>query len=156
MTQHSYNFHYRQWFYNFFINLYPCVEDRGSSPVNHIFTSNNSNMPDSTKNFLVFQIILKITARIPYECNVLLRFVLHLIWLIIQKEGSGFTWAKFFYMPITLTFKALSGMLSTGPLPLISPIGAELLRLDLSWDCLEVALAVFKKTRYVTRYNALW
>jgi len=96
----------------FFTNLYPCVEDRGSSPVNHIFklsegTSNNSNMPCSTKNFLVFQVILRITARIPCEYNVLLRFVLHLIWLIIQKEGSGFTWAELFYMPITLTFKAL-------------------------------------------------
>ena len=96
----------------FFTNLYPYVKNRGSSPVNHILrlsesTSNDSNMPESIKNFLVFKVILRITARIPYEYNVLLRFVLHLIWLIIQKECSRFTWAGLFHMPVTLTFKAL-------------------------------------------------
>ena len=96
MTQHLYNFHYRQWFYNFFTNLCPCVEDWGSSPVNHTLrlseiTSNDSNMPESPKNFLVFQVILRITARIPYDYNILLRFVLHLIWLTIQKESLRFT-----------------------------------------------------------------
>ena len=33
------------------------------------------------------------------------------------------------------------GTLSTGPLPLRSPVGAELLGLGLSWGCPEVALA---------------
>jgi len=97
----------------FFTNLYPCVEDRGFSPVNRIFrlsggTSDDSNTPDSIKNFLVSHIILRITARVLYEHNVLLRSVLHLIWLTIQKESCGFTWAELLYMPITLTFKALS------------------------------------------------
>jgi len=112
MTQHLYNFHYQQWFYNFFTNLNPCMEDLGSSPVNRIFRLSESASDDSNSlivlNFLVFHIILRITARVPYEHNVLLRFVLHFIWLIIQKESSKFTWAELLHMPITLTFKASS------------------------------------------------
>jgi len=111
MTQHLNNLHYQQWFYNFFTNLYPCVEDRGSSPVNHIFrlskgTSDDSNTPNSVKKLLVSRIILRITARVSYEHNILLRFIMHLIWLIIQKSFR-FTWAELRYMPTTLTFKAL-------------------------------------------------
>jgi len=95
------------------------VEDHGSTPVNRIFRlyegiSDDSNTPNRVKKLLVSRIILRITARISYEHNVLSRFVLHLIWLIIQEKsldllGQNFSTLKHWERGLA------PGTLSVGP-----------------------------------------